>query len=142
MIPRGGTRRKAPVVLVVDDDPAMQRWVADVLQPAGFRVLAAPDALTGLGVVRKAQPDVVVLDLGLPAGGGKGFLQRLRGLATDNMTPVVVLSGKLTSGTPAELAPFGIAEIMAKPAEPARLLEAVRRAAVKPPESAPRPKGP
>jgi DNA-binding response OmpR family regulator len=118
-----------PAVLVVDDDPNMQRWAAAVLKPAGYRVASATDALTGLMVVRSVKPDVVVVDLGLPGGGGKAFVERLRTLTAFQKTPILVLSGKLNSDYQREFAPLGVTEFLHKPVNPALFLRAVHRAA-------------
>lgn len=118
-----------PAVLVVDDDPNMQRWAAGVLQTAGYRVASASDALTGMMVVRSFQPDVIVVDLGLPGGGGKGFVERLRRLTAFQRTPVLILSAKLSSDSRRELAPLGVADFLDKPVNPALFIRAVHRAA-------------
>lgn len=120
---------QAPLsVLVVDDDPNMQRWASAILQSAGHRVAVAADAMVALMMVRSFHPDVVVLDLGLPAGGGKGFLARLRKLPAYGKIPVVILSGSITPATANDLAPFGVSLLLKKPADPALFLETVRKA--------------
>jgi len=119
-------RRQA---LVVDDDPSMQRWVAAVLQPAGYQVVAAADAVSALMLVRSSNPEVIVLDLGLPAGGGQSFLERLRKLASFQQTPVVVLSGKVTPLARRQLEPLGVSSFLEKPVTPQAFVQAVRAAA-------------
>lgn len=105
----------------------MLKWVRAALAPTGLHVETALDAMTGLSVARKSRPDVIILDLGLPAGGGVGFLQRLRWLPSGSV-PVIILSGTLTANSPVELAAYDVSEFLKKPVEPARLVEAVRRA--------------
>ncbi|NOT07763.1 MAG: response regulator [Gemmatimonadales bacterium] len=120
------------VVLVVDDDPDMQRWAAAILQQAGFRVVPALDGMTALSLARSSKPNVMLLDLGLPAGGGKLVLERLRRIAPLRALPVLVLSARITPDTAAELAPFGVTTLLEKPIEPARLVEAVNEALAPP----------
>jgi CheY-like chemotaxis protein len=112
--------------LVVDDDPNMQRWVGAVLQPAGYQVVTAADAVSALMLVRSSLPELIVLDLGLPAGGGHSFLERLRKLASFQQTPVIVLSGKVTPEARRQLTPLGVTAFLEKPITPQAFLKAVR----------------
>jgi CheY-like chemotaxis protein len=115
-------------VLAVEDDPVMQRWITMVLKKAGYTVQVAPDAMTGLTLARKTMFDVFVLDLNLPGGGGRGFLERLRKLAGWGAGPVVILSGAIKPSDRRLLAPFDVSTFLEKPIAPERLVEAVQRA--------------
>jgi DNA-binding response OmpR family regulator len=59
-----------PRILVIDDDRTVLTYLTAMLGRQGFRVYTALDALQGPMVARQAQPDLVVLDLGIPGGGG------------------------------------------------------------------------
>ena len=126
-----------PAVLVIDDDPDMQRWVTGVLQPAGYRVQSAADALTGVMAVRSFHPDLIVLDLAIPGGGGKIFLERLRHLSSFQQTPVLVLSGRLTAESREQLTPLGVIEFLEKPINPASFVRAVHAAVTSEPKPEP-----
>ena len=66
-------------VLVVEDDPAIIRGLADNLQYEGYEVLQAPDAETGYALLQRARkPDLIVLDLMLPRMSGLELCRRLR----------------------------------------------------------------
>lgn len=78
-------------VLVVADDAEVRRSVTASLQPAGFRLATASDALTGLTVVRSFRPDLIVLSLGAAGGGAAGFIERLRKLTLFQKIPVLEL---------------------------------------------------
>ena len=68
-------RRRA---LVVDDEEPLARLVAGYLQRDGFEVHVSSDGPSGLEVVRYWEPDLVVLDLGLPELDGLDFCRQLR----------------------------------------------------------------
>ncbi len=62
--------------LVVDDEPSLVRVVVGYLHADGFTVDSAADGPTALDIVRQADPDVVVLDLGLPGLNASRFAAR------------------------------------------------------------------
>ena len=123
------TAPAGPSVLVVDDDPDIQRWAAAILEPQGCRIAKAEDVLTGLMMVRRVEPDVIVLDVHLPGGGGKVFLERLRKLAAYQKTPVLILSAELSEKVAGSLQIHGISGLLEKPVNPALFTQAVLRAA-------------
>jgi len=120
---------EGPIVLIVDDDRDMQRWAAALLEPSGYRVAFAPDAMLGMVKMRDLQPRVIVLDLAMPAGGGKIFLERVRELPAYRHIPIIVLSGRVTPEARAELSELGITTVLEKPANPAVFVRAVHAAA-------------
>src|ERR1700752_4186066 len=82
-----------PTVLVVDDEPKIVQLARDYLEHAGFGVLTAGDGPSALHAARVRQPDLVVLDLGLPGVDG---LEVLRTLRASSQMPVVVLTARDT----------------------------------------------
>lgn len=117
-------------VLVVDDEPQIQRFLKPSLTAAGYEVIAAVDGAEALKLAATRAPDVVLLDLGLPDMDGKAVIQELR---TWSKVPIVVLSARdreaekiaaLDLGADDYVnKPFGIGELMA------RLRTALRHAA-------------
>ena len=113
------TRR--PQILVVDDEPQIQRFLKPALAAAGYDVVRAMDGAEALAAVRTHAPDVVVLDLGLPDMDGKEVIALLR---RHSETPIVVLSARgeerekiaaLDLGADDYVAkPFGIGELLAR----------------------------
>ncbi|PPK66825.1 response regulator transcription factor [Actinokineospora auranticolor] len=81
-----------PVVILVEDEADLAAMSRDYLAREGFRVLPAADVRTGLRLVDSEEPDLVVLDLGLPDGNGLDLLRGLRG--RDNPLPVIVVTGR------------------------------------------------
>ncbi len=78
-------------VLVVDDEPRIARLVADYLQQAGFRVIEAADGREALDSYHQHQPDLIVLDLGLPQLDGLDVIRRIR---TASEVPIIILSAR------------------------------------------------
>ncbi|MGA8810378.1 MAG: response regulator [Thermoanaerobaculia bacterium] len=116
-------RRKR--VLLLDDDPSMQRLVARLLGNEGFRVdvfLTGSQAITALG---QATYDVLLLDLMMPHEGGMTVIRHLRG-----KNPLMLKRSILLTASPDSLieALSGeVSTVVQKPFEPKQLIDAVRR---------------
>ena len=85
---------KAPVVLIVDDDPLLIGLVQHKLKSRGYTVVTAPDGATGLERARELRPDVIVLDIMMPVLDGRLVLQRLREDPGLSDIPVVMLTAR------------------------------------------------
>ncbi|HEX8123283.1 MAG TPA: response regulator transcription factor [Solirubrobacteraceae bacterium] len=81
-----------PVVLLVDDDAAIRRSVAEGLELEGFEVVPASGGRPALAALETVSPDVVVLDLAMPDLDGLEVLERLR--ADGHDVPVCILSAR------------------------------------------------
>ena len=81
-------------ILIVEDENLQLTTLARRLRSAGFEVVAARDGMTAISTARKEQPDLILLDLGLPAGDGFTVLQRLQMLINTNTIPVIVVSSR------------------------------------------------
>ena len=86
-----------PKILVVDDDPDTLSLLSKRLKESGFNVVSAADGVACMAVVRKENPDLIVLDLGLPAGDGFITLDRLQNNMNYAGIPVVVLTAREAS---------------------------------------------
>lgn len=114
-------------VLVVDDQWSMQELARIVLQSAGYRVLLASDAATGLSLSRLEHPDIIVLDKQLPGKAGLDLLSELRHDPRTMCIPVLFIS---TEAVRARFAPelrTGTISTLHKPFHPPALLAAVKR---------------
>ncbi|MCK0209918.1 response regulator [Starkeya koreensis] len=108
-------------VLVVDDEPAIHRFMAPALAANGYTALRADTGAQALALAVNRRPDIVVLDLGLPDMDGKEVIRRLREWSD---IPVVVLSARDREIEKIEALdlgaddfvnkPFGIGELMAR----------------------------
>lgn len=137
MSPAGGG---TPVVLLVDDDPAIRRTVGEGLELEGFEVVRASGGRAALAAIESVGPAVMLLDLAMPDLDGIEVLRRLRDRGDD--LPVCVLSardevGERVRGLEAGaddyvVKPFALEEVAARlhallrrrPTPPGSLLEA------------------
>ncbi|MFI6808117.1 response regulator [Streptomyces luteogriseus] len=115
-------------VLVVEDDPQLVRALVINMQARQYGVDAAPDGATALRLAAARQPDVVVLDLGLPDMDGVDVIKALRGWTR---VPILVLSARRASEEKVAALDAGADDYITKPFSMdellARLRAAVRR---------------
>jgi two-component system KDP operon response regulator KdpE len=110
-----------PVVLVVEDEPQMRRFLRASLGAEGYQVLEAWSVADGVRQVTAEHPDAVLLDLGLPDGDGIELVRRVREWSS---VPVIVVSARgreeekvaaLDAGADDYLPkPFGTKELLAR----------------------------
>jgi two-component system alkaline phosphatase synthesis response regulator PhoP len=110
-------------ILVVDDEPKIAQLARDYLEHAGFAVLTAGDGATALQVARTRHPDLVVLDLGLPALDG---LDVIRALRQSGSTPIVVVTARDTELDKLLGLELGADDYLTKPFSPRELVARVR----------------
>ena len=114
-------------VLIVEDDHGARELLADALRFTGYFVRTAADGLEGIRLLESFEPDVVVLDLGLPVATGFEILHELRNSDRTRATPAIAISGlergvELAQGNPDFFA------TLKKPFQPDALVRAVARA--------------
>lgn len=84
--------RRTKKILVVEDDPALQKVLVTKLQHKGHRAITVDNGREVLSAVAEEQPAGIILDLMLPAQDGMSILRRLRSPEVDYRKPVVVLT--------------------------------------------------
>ena len=112
-------------VLLVDDDPAILRTLAIGLRAHGYEAKTAADGRTAVDLGRTDQPDLVILDLGLPDIPGVEVLRQLRSWSH---VPVIVLSARDGSEDKVEALDVGADDYVTKPFGMAELMARVRAA--------------
>jgi two-component system KDP operon response regulator KdpE len=115
-------------ILIVDDDQHLLLGLAARLTANGYVVSSATDAVSAVAVARKETPDLVILDLGLPAGNGFLVLERMRGLTNLRATPVIVLSAWDPAGNKKRALDAGAVAFFHKPPDNHEFLTAIRQA--------------
>ena len=103
-----------PLVLVVEDNPDMNRFVAATLAPE-FRVVSALDGRTGLEQAMLLHPDLVVSDVMMPGLGGDVLVRELRARPDLDSVPVVVLTAKADDALRVRLLREGAVDYLTKP---------------------------
>ena len=112
----------ADKILVIDDDKTVVATITAVLQAAGYQVVSALDPVQGFMAARREKPQVVILDLMMPAGGGMQLLQKLTSMVK---VPVVVITMLSDPKAEAEATAAGAAGFLKKPVDPQALKEVV-----------------
>jgi two-component system alkaline phosphatase synthesis response regulator PhoP len=112
-----------PTVLVVDDEPKIVQLARDYLEHAGFAVLTAGDGPSALQSAHTRQPDLIVLDLGLPGLDG---LEVMRSIRATGSTPIVVLTARDTELDKLLGLELGADDYVTKPFSPRELVARVR----------------
>jgi CheY-like chemotaxis protein len=117
-------------ILIVEDDPDMRRLVDLCLQADGHQTGFAVDGVSAIRAARTSPPDLIVLDIGLPARDGfaviDGFAVMDRLNALPNRVPVIVISGRTTAGDEAEALAAGAKAFLHKPFDRDEFVGAVR----------------
>ena len=112
-------------ILIVEDENLQLTILARRLKTAGFEVIAARDGLSAISTARKEQPDLILLDLGLPAGDGFVVLQRLQMLINTGTIPIVVVSSRNPKEVRDAVIKAGAIAYFQKPADLDALLQSI-----------------
>ncbi len=115
-------------ILLVEDDAALAHATVRVLMTKGYVVVVAFDGLSAVSLGRIEKPDLIILDVGLPAGGGVSVIERLRSLPATSMVPVIVVSGGISYDQQLALESSGVEAILTKPVPWDVLVETVQAA--------------
>ncbi|MEO7084117.1 MAG: response regulator [Gemmatimonadaceae bacterium] len=99
-------------VLIIDDEPQLRDTLGAALEETGARVLTAPNAAEGLIIARSGDPDLVILDLGLPDRAGIDVCHDLRRWSS---VPIVVLSARHAESDKVALLRAGADDYVSKP---------------------------
>lgn len=113
----------SPLILVVEDDASLQKVLSGHLRRNGFEVLLAGGGREGLSLARSHNPDLVLLDLGLPDLDGLEVLQDLRNWGD---APVVILSARTQERQKVEALDLGADDYLTKPFGAQELLARLR----------------
>jgi len=112
-------------ILVIDDEEPIRHLLRLSLEIAGHDVLLAEDGLRGIGVVRRQQPDLIILDVMMPVMDGGTVLGNLQADEQTKGIPILVLTAATVSSLHARLLRSGAARVMSKPFDPADVVQAV-----------------
>jgi two-component system, OmpR family, KDP operon response regulator KdpE len=110
-------------VLIVEDDPALQSVLRTFFEAHGYRVVAAAIAVGGIRDARLYNPDVVIVDLGLPDRDG---IEVIKGIRTWSAMPIVVLSARTVESQRLLAFDSGADDYVVKPFSAPELLARVR----------------
>jgi DNA-binding response OmpR family regulator len=113
-------------ILVAEDDRAFSLMLCTILREAGHTVIPAFDSIQAFMFAMRQTIDIVLLDVGMPGGTGIGVLGKLKHSSKTSGIPVIVVTGSTDPAVKTQAMELGAAAFLAKPIDPAGLLDAVR----------------
>ncbi len=84
-----------PLILIVEDDEKSRRLMKDVLEHQGYAVMETDQAETGLEIIRKCHPQLVLMDIHLPGISGMDAIREIRADASIAATPVIAVTASV-----------------------------------------------
>ena len=116
---------KKPRVLIIDDDRPLCELFAAHLRGAGYVPMIAEDAMQGFMFAQRELPDVILLDINMPAGGGMTVFDRLSKSAKTREIPVVVVTAIDDTKVEADSTARGARAVLHKPVDKDTLIKQV-----------------
>lgn len=112
-------------ILVIEDDAETRLALKVRFESAGYDVSFSADAATALIQARKASPDLILLDLGIPCGDGFLVLERMQRIPELEGIPVIVLTARDPAAAKQKALSAGASEFFQKPVDNDELLRAI-----------------
>jgi len=114
-----------PTVLVVDDDPVIQKLLQVNFEMEGYDVVIAGDGEEGLALAREERPDLVLLDVMMPKMNGLDVAAAMRSDDVTKNIPIIMLSAKAQASDVQAGLDLGVDDYVTKPFDPLELLDRV-----------------
>ena len=120
-----GAKKK---ILIVEDERDIVKALTIRLQANGYEVVTAFDGAQGAFMAHKEQPDLIILDIRMPAGDGFSVAEKLKQSGPTKDIPVIFLTGSPERNSEARAMELGARFYIKKPYDPEELLDAMKRA--------------
>jgi DNA-binding response OmpR family regulator len=114
-------------ILIIDDDSNMRRALNVRLKAEGYETIFAADGFSATTTALKEVPDLVLLDLGLPAGDGFVVMERFQGNSKLCGIPIIVLTAREVQGNKDRAIASGAYAFFQKPPDNERLMSTIGR---------------
>ena len=102
-------------ILIVDDEPGIVKLLSMRLKMKGYEVFTAYDGMEGVSVAIKKIPDLILLDIKMPNGGGIGAFERLIKIDSTKAIPVIFMTAFPTAEITAQVLKMGAKDCISKP---------------------------
>jgi len=112
-------------ILIVEDEKELVLGLATLLKAKGYLIVVAYDSLFGISLAHKEKPDLIILDLGLPAGGGLYVLESLKNSVETVDIPVLILTAQQDGDSEEKAKRGGALAYLHKPFDPESLLSKI-----------------
>jgi len=113
-------------ILVVDDEKDWVSLISTRLQHEGYHVDVAFDPIEGMAQAIKLVPDLILLDIMMPGGGGISMLKSVRNSSKTFNIPIIVVTAKSDQETQEEAEKLGVSAYFYKPLDTAKLMEKIK----------------
>jgi PAS domain S-box-containing protein len=110
-----------PIILLIEDTKEATAMVTDYLQMAGYQVLTAREAMTGMELAKRARPDLILMDIQLPGMDGLEAIRRLRADPEFRTLPIIALTALAMPGDRERCLAAGATDYVTKPISLKRL---------------------
>ena len=117
---------KKTKVLIVEDEEEVAKALKVWLKANGYIAIIAIDSIQGVTMAHKDKPDLIILDIMIPGGGGFAVAERLKQAADTRDIPIIYLTG--IPGTEEKAYQTGASFYFKKPYNPEELLDAIKKA--------------
>lgn len=101
-------------IAIVEDDPVINQMYRMKFEASGFNVSTASDGEAGVELVKKTNPDIILLDIQMPHMHGDEALALIRQLPSHKSTPVIILTNVGKEEAPATLKNLGVSSYIVK----------------------------
>ncbi len=115
-------------ILIVEDEKELVLGLATLLKSHGYSIVVAYDSLFGISLAHKENPDLIILDLGLPAGGGLYVLESLKNSVETVDIPILILTAQQGGDLEEKAKRIGALAYLHKPFDPELLLNKINEA--------------
>lgn len=113
-------------ILIVDDDPELRMALKLRLRANHYETVSASDGYSAIALAQKERPNLIILDLGLPAGNGFTVLKRLQESDSLSHIPVIVLTARDPQANELRSLDCGATAFFQKPADNNELMQVIR----------------
>ena len=114
-------------ILIVDDDADVCQGMNIRLRANHYETFFAGDAIFSITEALKNEPDLIILDLGLPAGDGFVVMERLKAIPALSVIPIIVISARDVRANKERALKAGAKAFLQKPVDNAELLKVIRQ---------------
>ncbi len=115
-----------PTILIADDDTSLLEAISLRLKHAGYRVLKSQDGYQAFAIARREQPDLLILDVSMPAGSGISVRERIQSSEEITDMPVIFITGHDSPMIHKQAERLGIEFVIPKPFDTEYLLRTVK----------------
>ena len=118
----------AKKILIVDDELSLTQALSVRLKASNYEVIAAVDAIQALNKAHQEKPDLILLDIKMPAGDGVTVYEKLKKSSETGLIPVIFITAYASEETKQKVLEMGAEDFISKPFNTEELLTKVKKA--------------